>query len=78
MGSTMTFARTIVQESATAEYRARIMSACSLGLLGSAPIGALILASLIDALGILYALIPAISIPIGLFVYGIIFTNTYN
>ena len=78
MGVTMTLARTIVQESATAEFRARIMSVYSLGLLGSAPIGALILGSLIDSLGILNALIPAISISIGLFVYGIIFTNVYN
>lgn len=78
MGVTMTLARTIVQESATAEYRARIMSVYSLGLLGSAPIGALILGSLIDSLGILNALIPAISISIGLFTYGIIFTNVYN
>ena len=78
MGVTMTLARTIVQESATAEYRARIMSVYSLGLLGSAPIGALILGSLIDSLGVLNALIPAISISIGLFMYGIIFTNVYN
>ena len=78
MGVTMTLARTIVQESATVEYRARIMSVYSLGLLGSAPIGALILGSLIDSLGILNALIPAISISIGLFVYGIFFTNVYN
>ena len=78
MGVTMTLARTIVQESATAEFRARIMSVYSLGLLGSAPIGALILGSLIDSLGILNALIPAISISIGLFMHGIIFTNVYN
>ena len=78
MGVTMTLARTIVQESATAEYRARIMSVYSLGLLGSAPIGALILGNLIDSLGILNALIPAISISIGLFMYGIMFTNVYN
>ena len=78
MGVTMTLSRTIVQESATAEFRARIMSVYSLGLLGSAPIGALILGSLIDSLGILNALIPAISISIGLFMYGIMFTNVYN
>ena len=78
MGVTMTLARTIVQVSATAEFRARITSVYSLGLLGSAPIGALILGSLIDSLGILNALIPAISISIGLFLYGIIFTNVYN
>ena len=78
MGVTMTLARTIVQESATAEFRARIMSVYSLGLLGSAPIGALILGRVIDSLGILNALIPAMSISILLFLYGIIFTNVYE
>ena len=78
MGVTMTLARTIVQESANAEFRARVMSVYSLGLLGSAPIGALILGRVIDSLGILNALIPAMSISILLFLYGIIFTNVYK
>ena len=78
MGVTMTLARTIVQESATAEFRARIMSVYSLGLLGSAPIGALILGRVIESLGILNALIPAMTISILLFLYGIIFTNVYK
>ena len=78
MGVTMTLARTIVQESATAEFRARIMSVYSLGLLGSAPIGALILGRVIDSLGILNALIPAMTISLLLFLYGIIFTNVYK
>ena len=75
MGITMTLARTIVQESAAEKFRARIMSVYSLGLLGSAPIGALILGRFIDSFGILNALVPAMSISLALFFYGIIFTG---
>ena len=75
MGITMTLARTIVQESAAEKFRARIMSVYSLGLLGSAPIGALILGRFIDSFGILNALVPAMSISLALFFYGIIFTD---
>ena len=75
MGITMTLARTIVQESAAEKFRARIMSVYSLGLLGSAPIGALILGRFIDSFGILNALVPAMSISLALFFYGIIFTE---
>ena len=78
MGITMTLARTIVQESATEEYRARIMSVYSLGLLGSAPIGALMLGSIVESFGTLNALIPAILISIALFLYGILFTGVYR
>ena len=75
MGITMTLARTIVQESAAEKFRARIMSVYSLGLLGSAPIGALILGRFIDSFGTLNALVPAMSISLALFFYGIIFTD---
>lgn len=78
MGITMTLARTIVQESAAEEYRARIMSVYSLGLLGSAPIGALMLGSIVESFGTLNALIPAILISIALFLYGILFTGVYR
>ncbi len=75
MGVTMTLARTIVQESAAEEYRARIMSVYSLGLLGSAPIGALMLGRIVESFGILNGLVPAIFISVILFVYGILFTR---
>lgn len=78
MGVTTTLARTIVQESATEEYRARIMSVYSLGLIGSAPIGALILGWIIDFFGALNGLIPAIMISVALFFYGIILTGVYK
>ncbi len=78
MGVTMTLARTIVQESAPEEYRARIMSVYSLGLLGSAPIGALMLGRIVESFGTLNALIPAIFISIALFLYGVLFTGVYR
>ena len=55
MGVTSTLARTIVQESAPSEFRARVMSVYSLGLLGSAPIGAVVL-------GLIMLVIPGIII----------------
>jgi MFS family permease len=78
MGVTMTLARTIVQESATEEHRARIMSVYSLGLLGSAPIGALILGGIVESFGTLNGLVPAICISLILFLYGILWTGVYQ
>lgn len=78
MGITTTLARTIVQESATEEYRARIMSIYSLGLIGSAPIGALMLGFIIEIFGTLNGLIPAMIISIVLFIYGTFLTGVYK
>ena len=78
MGVTTTLARTIVQESAGEEYRARIMSVYSLGLIGSAPIGALLLGWIIESFGTLNGLIPAMMISIVLFIYGVLFSDVYK
>jgi hypothetical protein len=78
MGVTMTLARTIVQESASAEFRARILSVYSLGALGSAPIGALVLGWIIESFGTLNALLPAMALSLILFLYGVLFTGVYN
>lgn len=78
MGVTMTLARTIVQESAATEFRARIMSVYSLGLLGSAPIGALVLGWIIETFGTLNALLPAMCLSLLLFAVGILFTKIYG
>ena len=78
MGVTTTLARTIVQESASEEYRARILSVYSLGLLGSPPIGALILGWIIESFGTLNALVPAMCISIALFVYGVFWSDVYK
>ena len=71
MGVTLTLARTIVQESATEEFRGRIMSVFTLGLLGSAPIGAIVLGFMIEVFGTLNALLPAMLLSLGLFLYGV-------
>jgi len=78
MGITLTLARTIVQESATAEFRGRVMSVFTLGLLGSAPIGAIVLGSMIETFGTLNALLPAMLLSLGLFLYGVFFSRVYN
>lgn len=78
MGVTMTLARSIVQESAQLEFRARIMSVYSLGLLGSAPIGAIVLGWIIESFGTLNALLPAMLLSVLLFTYGVLATNVYG
>ncbi|MFP6838924.1 MAG: MFS transporter [Pseudohongiellaceae bacterium] len=78
MGVTTTLARSIVQESASEQYRARILSVYSLGLIGSAPIGALMLGWMIDMFGTLNALLPAIFISFALFLYGVFFSDVFN
>jgi len=78
MGVTLTLARTIVQESATEEFRGRIMSVFTLGLLGSAPIGAIVLGFIIEAFGTLNALLPAMMLSLGLFLYGVFFSRVYH
>ncbi|MCB1645603.1 MAG: MFS transporter [Pseudomonadales bacterium] len=70
MGVTTTLSRTIVQESAQVEFRARILSVYSLGLIGSAPIGALVLGNIIEFFGTLNALLPAMCVSVCLFLYG--------
>jgi len=78
MGVTLTLARTIVQESATEEFRGRIMSVFTLGLLGSAPIGAIVLGFMIEVFGTLNALLPAMLLSLGLFLYGVFLSRVYH
>jgi MFS family permease len=78
MGVTTTLSRTIVQESAEPEFRARILSVYSLGLIGSAPIGAIVLGNIIEIFGTLEALIPAMFISVVLFVYGVFFSPVWS
>ncbi len=78
MGMTTTLARAIVQESAAPEFRARILSVYSIGLLGSAPIGALVLGIIIESFGTLNALIPAMLVSLALFLYGVFATGIWS
>jgi predicted MFS family arabinose efflux permease len=78
MGFTTTLARTIVQESAAAEFRGRILSVFTLGMMGSAPIGAILLGIIIEAFGTLNALLPAMALSLTLFLYGVLGTSVWS
>ena len=78
MGLTTTLSRTIVQEPAEPEFRARILSVYSLGLIGSAPIGAIVLGNIIEIFGTLEALIPAMLVSVVLFIYGVFFSPVWS
>ena len=78
MGFTTTLARTIVQESAAAEFRGRILSVFTLGMMGSAPIGAILLGIIIEAFGTLNALLPAMALSLCLFLYGVLGTSVWR
>ncbi len=78
MGFTTTLARTIVQESAEAQYRGRILSVFTLGMMGSAPIGAIVLGLVIEAFGTLNALLPAMAVSLALFLYGSLATGVWR
>lgn len=77
MGVTSTLARTIVQESADAAYRGRILSIFSLGQLGSVPVGAIVLGFIIEVFGTLNALIPAMIVSCVLFFTGMFFSDVW-
>jgi predicted MFS family arabinose efflux permease len=78
MGFTTTLARTIVQESADKAYLGRIMSVFTLGMMGSAPIGAIVLGNIIEIFGTLNALLPAIGLSFVLCIGGIAFTGVWQ
>ena len=78
MGVTTTLARTIVQESAEAEYRGRVLSVFTVGMVGSAPIGAILLGWIIETFGTLNALVPAMFVSLLLFFYGVFFSKVWS
>jgi len=77
MGVTSNLARAIVQESAQEVYRGRILSAFSMGMLGSAPIGAILLGWLTEEYGTASALVPAMFVSFFLFLYGARYTSLW-
>ena len=78
MGITTNLARMIVQESAVPEFRGRILSVFSVGMIGSGPVGALILGWLIENVGVLQALLPAMLVSAVLFSYGWLATGVWR
>ena len=51
------------------------MSVCSLGMMGSMPVGAMIIGFIIEAFGTMNAIIPAMIISAVLCAYGFTLTN---
>ena len=78
MGLTSNLARTVVQESAEPEFRGRILSVFSVTMMGSAPVGALVLGFLIEIFGTLNALLPAVFVSLALALYGILKTPLWR
>ena len=78
MGLTSNLARTVVQECAEEAYRGRILSVFTVSMMGTGPIGAVILGVLIETFGTLNALLPAIFVSIALAVYGTFYTPVWR
>ena len=78
MGVTTNLARTIVQESAPAEFRGRILSVFTISVVGSAPIGAVVLGILVEQVGTLNALLPAMVLSLLIFAYGLTMTPIWR
>ena len=71
MGVTSNLSRLLVQEIAAPEFRGRILAVFSVSMVGSAPIGAVVLGFLIEQVGTLSALLPAMLVSLLLGTYGI-------
>ena len=67
MGVTTNLSRTIVQEASESRFLARILSVYNIGLMGSIPIGAVIIGHVIEQYGTMSAMIP------GMFLSALVF-----
>ena len=75
MGVTTNLSRAIVQEAAEPAYLARLLSVYSLGMMGSMPVGALIIGFIIEAFGTMNAMVPAMVVSTLLCGYGFLMTD---
>lgn len=78
MGVTVTTSRSMIQEFPPAEYRSRVMSVFTLGLMSAAPVGSLILGQVIGVWGSLNALIPGIFASCLIFIWGYYSKDIWN
>lgn len=75
MGVTTNLSRTIVQEASESQFLARILSVYNIGLMGSIPIGAVIIGHVIEQYGTMSAMIPGMFLSALVFLYGVFFTK---
>jgi predicted MFS family arabinose efflux permease len=78
MGITSTTARAVVQESAEPEFRGRILAVFNVGMLGSMPLGAIVLGPVIEVFGTLEALLPSMGISVVIFALGVTATGIWR
>tara|TARA_B100000959_G_scaffold76262_3_gene80984 strand:- start:176 stop:1468 length:1293 start_codon:yes stop_codon:yes gene_type:complete len=78
MGVTTTTSRLMIQEMATAQFRARVMSIFTLSMMTAAPIGSLVLGYIIAIWGPLNALVPGMFASLIIFTLGLTFTEIWR
>ena len=78
MGITSTTCRAIVQERAEPAYRGRVLSVLNIGFLGAQPFAAVILGSVIAAVGPMNALLPGVAVSAVIFAYGTLRTRVWR
>ena len=78
MGVTTNLSRAIIQEGTEPAYLARVLSVYSLAIMGSMPVGALIIGFIIEGFGTMNAMVPAIFVSAALCIYGFAFTDLWN
>lgn len=75
MGTTTNLSRAIMQEASEPAYLGRVLSVYNLGLMGSMPIGALVIGFIIEIFGTMNAMVPAMFVSAILCAYGFMFTD---
>jgi MFS family permease len=78
MGITTTTSRSIIQESAAAEFRGRILAVYNVGALGAQPLGALVIGLFVSQVGIVNGMWPALVVSVALCIYGVFFTPIWQ
>lgn len=75
MGVTTNLSRALVQEASEPQYLGRVLSVYNLGMMGSMPIGALVIGYIIEIFGTMNSMVPAMFVSAILCVYGFLFTQ---
>ncbi|MEE4381535.1 MAG: MFS transporter [Pseudomonadales bacterium] len=78
MGVTNTMARALVQAEAPEAHRARVLSVFILGTMAAAPLGAVLLGTLVDLAGIRAGFVPALVASCVIFAIGILATPLWS
>ncbi|MCC5885988.1 MAG: MFS transporter [Gammaproteobacteria bacterium] len=78
MGITSTTARMMVQSGAPEAHRSRVLSIFILGTLSAAPLGAILLGTLVDLAGVRAGFVPGLAVSMIIFVVGITATRLWS